>query len=374
MHYLDNSATTVVSKQAAEKALEIMTKIYGNPSSLHKMGFEAKCELDNAREIIASCMHAGEDEIYFTSGGTESNNLAIFGAAKAKNRFGNKIVTTEIEHPSVLEAINELEKDGYEIVKIKPEKDGNILPEKIESEIDEKTILVSIMMINNETGAVLPVKSAANAIKRKKSPALLHTDAVQAFTKTEIFPKKLGADLITVSGHKVHAPKGVGALYVSKQARILPTIFGGGQEKNLRSGTEGLSQICAFAKAVETSKDIKESYDYIESLNKYLRKELQNVPEVHINSPDNASPYVLNFAAGKVRAETMLHFLSDKDIYVSSGSACGRLKPSHVLEAMNLQKEIIDSSIRVSFSTDNNKEDIDALILALNEGLKTLHY
>ncbi len=371
-HYLDNSATTKTLKESAERALYVMTQEYGNPSSLHSMGFRAKLVLDEAREAAAEKLLCKSAEVYFTSGGTEANNLAIFGAAEAKKRQGNKIVTTAIEHPSVLEAMKELEKAGFDVVYVKPDRDGNIPAESFEESIDESTVLVSAMLMNNEAGAVLPVKEIAAIIRRKQSPAILHTDAVQAFCKTDFTPRKLGADLLTVSGHKVHAPKGVGALYVNEKARIRPMLYGGGQERGYRPGTEALPLIAAFSEAVKRAGSVKESTAHAESLNLYLREKLREIPGVEINSPQDASPYILNFSVDRIKAETMLHFLSQREVYVSSGSACGRAKPSHVLKAMGLPKERVESAIRASFSRFNNVEDIDALVDGVKAGIETL--
>lgn len=372
--YLDNSATTRVCKAAADKALYMMTECYGNPSSLHSKGFAAEKEMTAARAIIAERLSAQPGEIYFTSGGTESDNIAILGAAYAKKRAGNRIVTTAIEHSAVLNTMAQLEKEGFEVVYVQPEADGNIPAEKFAAVIDAKTILVSVMTVNNETGAVLPLKEIAGIIKRKKAPALFHTDAVQAFCKLPVSPKKLGLDLISVSGHKVHAPKGVGALYVKSGVRILPHSFGGGQEKNLRPGTEGVPQICAFGAAVKAMPAEREAEKAVREVRDHLLMRLSELPEVTLNSPENAMPYIVNLSAGRVRAETMLHFLAEKGIYVSSGSACGKAKPSHVLTAMGLSQQRIDTSLRVSLCAENTKEEIDAFADALKEGLATLSH
>ena len=371
-HYLDNSATTPVLQSAAQKAAELMVNEYGNPSSLHTRGFRAKQELEAARSTVAGRLGAKPEEVVFTSGGTEGNNLALFGAAEARKRLGNRIVTTEIEHDSVLNAVRELEKQGFEAVYLKPDSEGNIREEDVFEAVNGKTVLVSMMLVNNETGAVLPVQAAARAIKRNKAPALLHTDAVQGFGKLDVFPAKLGADLCTVSAHKVHGPKGVGALYVAKGARILPRVFGGGQERGLRSGTESLPLIAAFGEAVKQLPKPADVLPGVRELNGLLREGLRLLPGVEVNSPEGALPYVLNFSAGKVRAETMLHFLAERGVYVSSGSACGKLKPSHVLEAMGLPKERTASSLRASFSRFSTREDVEALLAALEEGLRTL--
>lgn len=374
-HYLDNSATTPVLPAAAQKALELMTENFGNPSSLHKRGFAAKQELEAARTAVAGALSAKSEEIVFTSGGTEANNLAIFGAANAMQRRGKKIVTTQIEHDSVLNSMRELERQGFEVVYLAPNADGTITKEQLESAIDEQTVLVSLMRVNNETGAILPVEQAARIIKRKKSPALLHTDAVQAFGKLDCNPQKLGADLLTVSGHKVHAPKGVGALYIRKGVRILPILHGGGQERTLRSGTESVPLIGAFGVAAGALPKPAEQLPQIKRLNALLREKLSEIDGVEINSPamgEGYLPYVINFSVGRVRAETMLHFLSDRGISVSSGSACGKAKPSHVLEAMNLPPERIASSIRVSFSRFTTEEDILALAEGVAAGLREI--
>ena len=371
-HYLDNSATTRVLPEAARKAAEVMVEEYGNPSSLHTRGFRARQELEASRETVAARLGAKPEELYFTSGGTEGNNLALFGAALAKKRQGNRIVTTLAEHDSVLGTVGELEKQGFEVVRLRPDSEGHLSEEQLFDAVNEKTILVSMMLVNNETGAVFPVSAAARAIRRKKAPALLHTDAVQAFGKLEFSPAKLGADLCTVSAHKVHGPKGVGALYVSKSARILPHTFGGGQEKGLRPGTESVPLICAFGEAVRLLPKAFEAGPEMERLNGLLRGKLRELPEVTVNSPEDGLPYILNFSAGRVRAETMLHFLAEQNIFVSSGSACGRAKPSHVLEAMGLPKERISSALRVSFSRFSEEDDVLALAEALKKGLRTL--
>ena len=372
--YLDNSATTRVSKAAAEKALYMMTECYGNPSSLHSKGFAAEREMTAAREMLAQRLSAQPHEVYFTSGGTESDNIAIFGAAYAKKRAGNRIVTTAIEHPAVLATMAALEKEGFEVVYVQPDADGNIPAAKFEPVIDTKTILVSVMTVNNETGAVLPLKEIAGIIKRKKAPALFHTDAVQAFCKLPVSFKRLGVDLISVSGHKVHAPKGVGALVVRSGVRILPHSFGGGQEKNLRPGTEGVPQICAFGAAVQEMPAESDAERTVRAVQTHLLERLRAMPEVVLNSPENAMPYIVNLSAGRVRAETMLHFLAQRGIYVSSGSACGKAKPSHVLTAMGLPRERIESSLRVSLSAENTMEEIDAFADALALGLQTLSH
>ncbi len=371
-HYLDNSATTPVLRPAAEKALSLMTEEYGNPSSLHSRGFRARQELEAAREAVAARLGAKPEEITFVSGGTEGNNLALLGAAEAGKRRGNRIVTTAVEHDSVLNAVKELEQRGFEVVYLKPGRDGRISEDQIFEAVTPDTVLVSVMLVNNETGAIFPAQAAQRAIRRKKAPALFHVDAVQAFGKLDFTPAKLGADLLTVSAHKIHGPKGAGALYVKKGVHILPRAFGGGQERGLRSGTENVPMLCAFGEAVRLLPRAAEILTQVRELNRLLREGLADLPEVEVNSPEDALPYIVNFSAGTVRAETMLHFLSERGVYVSSGSACGKLKPSHVLTAMGLPKERVASSLRVSFSRFSTGDDVEALLSALKEGLEVL--
>lgn len=371
-HYLDNSATTQVLRPVAEKALELMVGQYGNPSSLHTLGFRARQLVEEARGLVAKRLGAQPEEIFFTSGGTEANNLAVLGAAQARRRLGNKIVTTAAEHDSVLNPCRELERRGFEVVYLKPDSSGNLPAGALAQAIDSDTILVSCMLVNNETGAIFPVEEAARAIRRSKAPALLHVDAVQGFGKLDFTPRRLGVDLLTLSGHKLHAPKGVGALYRKRDVRILPQVFGGGQERGLRSGTESAPLICALGEAVRLLPPAGETLTHVQELNTRLRQALAAMPEVVIHSPEDGLPYVLNFSAGQVRGETMLHFLAQRGVYVSSGSACGKAKPSHVLEAMGLPREQVQSALRVSFSRFSTQEDVDALAEGLKLGLKAL--
>lgn len=371
-HYLDNSATTRVLPESAEEAMRLMVSDFGNPSSLHSMGFQAKKELDSAREAIARRLGALPEEIIFTGGGTEANNLAVLGAARARRRMGRHIVTTKIEHDSVLNACKQLESEGFEVAYLSPGANGNISPDEIERAIRNDTVLVSLMLCNNETGAVLPVQAAARAVRRKKAPALLHTDCVQGFCKLDFTVKGLGADLCTVSGHKVHGPKGIGALYVKKGARLLPIVHGGGQERGIRSGTESLPLIGAFAAAVGLAPRAAETLDRIGALRGLLLKGLGEIPGIEVNSPEDGLPYIINLSALGVRAETMLHFLAERGVYVSAGSACGKAKPSHVLEAMSLSRERVSSALRVSFSRFSTEEDVFALTEGLRAGLSSL--
>lgn len=369
---MDNSATTRVLPEAAAEAARLMVEEFGNPSSLHTRGFQAKKELESARAILAKRLGALPEEITFTSGGTEANNLAVLGAARARKRLGSHIVTTRIEHDSVLNAMKQLENEGFRVTYLAPGADGNIDPAELDEAVDQETILVSLMLCNNETGAVLPVQAAGRTIKRKKAPAALHTDCVQAFCKLDFTMKSLGVDLCTVSGHKVHGPKGVGALYVKKGVRVLPLAHGGGQERGLRSGTESLPLIGAFAKAVELAPKAGETLEKMRGLRGLLLEKLAGIPGVAVNSTEDGLPYIVNLSALGVRAETMLHFLAKRGVYVSAGSACGKAKPSHVLEAMGLDKARVASAIRVSFSRFSTEEDIEALVEGLRAGIRNL--
>ena len=370
-HYLDNSATTQVSNTAAQKALDIMCNIYGNPSSLHTMGIEAEKELETARSIITKTIGCECDELFFTSGGTEANNTAILGTVKALKRRGNKIVTSAIEHSSIMESMAYLENEGFQVTYLTPDENGVIPMDKIKEAVDDKTILVSVMMANNEVGSINDIAKIRKIVTAKKSPALIHTDAVQAFGKLNIKVKKLDVDLMTISSHKIHGPKGVGALYIKKGKRILPIHFGGEQEKKIRPGTEALPLIGAFGVAV-SELEIDKNYQLVQELNDYAKAKLSSIDSVTLNSKDNALPYILNISVKGIRSETMLHHLAQNNVYVSSGSACAKGKPSHVLSAMGVSRDSADSALRISFSKLNTKDDIDALVEHIIEGIENL--
>lgn len=378
--YLDNSATTRVCDEAAQKVMDVMQNHYGNPSSLHSMGVDAEQILNKARENVAAALYCKPSEITFTSGGTESNNLAVFGAVKALRRRGNRIVTTSIEHPSVLNAMRELEKSGFEVVYLDPAADGAIREEDLYSAVNNDTILVSMMLVNNETGTIQPVAAAKKAVKKAQSPALVHCDAVQGFMKIPFRPEKLGIDLVTLSSHKIHGPKGAGALYVRSGARILPIVFGGGQERGLRSGTEPLPAIAGFGEAARIAfEKLSETEKLTRSLKNYCIEELSKIPGIVFNPPAVAdlsdesraalyAPHILNFSVLGIRSETMLHYLESKGVFVSSGSACSKGAKSHVLSSMGLPAAVIDSAIRVSFSRFNTIDDAKALVEGILSG------
>ena len=372
--YFDNSATTKVCDIATQKVLDMMQRNFGNPSSLHSKGINAECSVTSSRQSIASVLGCSKNEIVFTSGGTESNNIAIQGAAFAKNRLGNRIVTSEIEHASVYDTCTFLKHQGFEVIRLCPDSNGYIRDEDIYNAIDSNTILVSLMLINNENGVYLPVKTAANAIKRAKSPALLHCDAVQAFGKIPVKPSALGVDLLSISGHKIHAPKGVGALYIKKGIKITPIFYGGAQESSLRPGTESSPLIAGFGAAVNDLGSFSANLELASSLKDTLVQRLKNVSGIHFNSPDSALPYIVNVSVIGIRSEVMLHYLGAKNIFISSGSACSKGKKSRVLMAMGLSDDRINSALRISFSKYNTPEDVvylaDAIINAQKDLIK----
>ena len=375
--YLDNSATTKPCDECVSAVMNMLTDNYGNASSLHDLGIKAMKEIILARAAIADSLGVDKDEIIFTSGATEANNMALFGAAKAKKRLGNRIVTTAVEHESVLESAKELEKQGFEVVFLKPDSHGNISEEQLFEAVNKDTILVSMMYINNEVGTIMPVKSISKAVKRAGAPALIHIDCVQAYGKVNINPKKLGADLVSITAHKIHGPKGVGALYVNKNANLtdqnFARTFGGEQEKRLRPGTECSPLIAGFGAAVRALPNVNEQKKKIKELNSYAREKLSKIDGIVFNNDENTSPYILNvYVPTFMRSQTVLQELSaNHKVYVSNGSACAKGKKSHVLTAMGLSNEIIDKSIRVSFSRFNTKEDIDLLASSLDELVKT---
>ena len=355
--YLDNSATTRVSAAAERAAAEAMTLRYGNPSAVHGRGVEAAALLADARRAAASLLGAQPGEIFFSHSGTLANNTAVFGAVQAKRRQGNRIVTTAAEHPSVARCMDELQAQGFEVIRLAPSLRGGFDPAALAEAVNEKTILVSAMLVNNETGAVNPVAQIRAAVRRAGAPALIHTDAVQGFGKLPVRPEKLGVDLLTASGHKIHAPKGVGLLYVRKGVRIRPYVLGGGQEEGLFSGTEPMPAIAGLAAAIRET-DVSAQLPRVAALNALLREKLAEIPGMTVNSPDDALPYVLNFSAAGVPSQVLINYLSQREIYVSAGSACKRGHRSEVLTAMGLDPARIDSAVRASLSRETTEEEI----------------
>ena len=373
--YLDNSATTKPCAEAVAAANEMMLRCWGNPSSTHRKGNEAALKLREARHSLALAISAAPEEIFFTSGGTEANNIAVFGAAIRNRRAGNRIVTTAIEHSSVIDSVAELEKQGFEVIRLKPDRYGHISPDDIAEAVNSDTILFTMMMVNNEVGSILPVEAAVKTVRKKAPRAIVHCDCVQAFGKIPVSVKKLGADMVTVSAHKIHAPKGVGVLYKRKGLSIPPLTHGGHQEDSFRPGTEAAPLIAAFGAAANIAcdrKNLSERFSKVTELRDYTIKRLSEIDGIVINSPDDALPYIVNFSTCCVKAETMLNFLSECGIYVSGGSACAKGEPSHVIKALGLPRDAADSAIRVSFCADNTSDQIDALAGAVAKGISSL--
>lgn len=369
--YLDNSATTPLCKKAKERMLDAIENCWGNPSSLHEKGIESDLLLKSARKALSAVLSCTEKEIVFTSGGTEGNNLAVFGAAHASKRRGNRVITSAVEHPSVQKAFDRLEAEGFEVVRIPTDKKGFVDFSKLENAVNEKTVLISIMAVNNEVGTIQPVEEISKIVKRKNAPALIHVDAVQAFGKIPLTPKKWGVDLMTVSSHKIHGPKGVGALFIKDGTKLSPVAAGGGQERDIRPGTEPMPAIAGFYGAVEELR-IKESLTKLTQLRDYLTDGLAKRAFVTVNSPENALPYIVNLSLKGLRSETVLNLLSDMEIYVSSGSACSKGHKSPVLTAMGLDDALIDSSIRVSMSRFTTKEQLDYFLEGIDTASKVI--
>ncbi len=369
--YLDNSATTKPCEKSIEYMNNALTENWGNPSSLHLLGMNAEILVGDSRSCIASSVSATAREIIFTSCGTEANNTAVMSALYRKNR-GNRVITTSIEHPSVLKSVERLKDYGFEIIYLKPQSNGVISLADLENALNDKTVLVSIMLVNNEIGSVQPVKEAAELTHKLAKNAYFHCDAVQAYGKMPINVKALGVDMLTASGHKIHAPKGIGFLYCSQKTHIAPFLLGGGQENGMRSGTESVPLICALRGAVESLPDLVSGLKIQKDLYEYTKDLLHQNGLATLNSPDNALPYVMNISVNGYRSETLLHFLESKNIFVSSGSACSKGNISYVLKEIGKTDKEIDSALRISFSRFNTKEDIDKLISELTNATKKL--
>lgn len=379
--YLDNSATTRPYDQVTERVAEIMSREFGNPSSLHRLGMSAEKLIREAREQVAQSMGASAEEIFFTSGGTEGDNTAIFGAVNARRHQGNKIITSSIEHPAVLEAFKELKRRGCETVLLNVDRTGRIDLEQLKRELDETTVFVSIMHVNNELGTVQPLTEVGELIRQANGRfgknILFHTDAVQSWGKEEIDVKKLPVDLLSVSGHKIHGPKGIGALYVRKGTNLPPLIFGGGQEKGFRSGTENVPFIAGLGLAARLAQEERRTkLDHLWAMRNRLRDGIKTTIEgAVINSPgdEHASPAILNVSFPGCRGEVLLHMLEQKEIYVSTGSACSsHKKGSHVLSAAGLTPEQIEGALRFSFSCDITEEQIDYTLTELKTAVDSM--
>ena len=404
MHYLDNAATTRVLPEAAEAAVHAMLEEFGNPSSLHRMGLEASHLLEDSRKTVASALGCLPEELYFTACGTESTNISLHGAAHLNRHKKGRIIVTEIEHAATINTAKQLADSGFDVVFLAPDATGHITPEVLSEALTEDTVLLSCQLVNNEIGTVQPVEQLGKLLKAKAPKALFHIDAVQGLCRVRLTPKKWNCDLMSVSGHKIGAPKGIGALYVKKGLRLPPLTFGGGQEKGMRPGTEAVPNIAAFAKACEIRMaHFDEDYAHVQELADYLKQQVSaELPDAAINgegdiphvvnlsmpgcksevmlhvlegdevyiSSGSACPHVVNLSMPGCKSEVMLHVLEGDEVYISSGSACSKGKQSGVLKALGLPKTRTDSALRVSFAPFNTKEDVDAFIAAVKKGVK----
>ena len=363
--YLDNSATTMSYPEVGELVYKIMCRDYGNPASMHRKGVEAEHYIREAKETLARIMKVNAKEIFFTSGGTESDNLALIGCARANKRSGNHLITTAIEHPAVLNAMRYLEEEeGFRVTYLPVDSKGKMKLEALKEALCPETILVSVMYVNNEVGTVQPVQEAAKIVKEYDSSILFHTDAVQGFGKYHIYPKRMGIDLLTASGHKIHGPKGVGLLYISDKVKICPIIFGGGHQKNIRSGTEnvpGTAGIGLAAKMIYRDMDMKVAL--MRELKNYFIEGISKIEDttIHGFTGEGSAPHIISVGIAGVRSEVLLHALEDKGIYVSSGSACSSNHPSvsGVLKGIGASNEYLDATLRFSMSEFTTKEEID---------------
>lgn len=385
--YLDNSATTRCFDEVRELMNEVMDVHYGNPSSMHNIGVDAENYVKNAKEIIAKTLKCQDKEIIFTSGGTESDNMAIIGGALANKRVGNHIITTKIEHPAVLDTFKYMESIGYEVSYLDVDKSGRVDLNGLKNALRKDTVLVSVMHVNNEIGSCQPLEEIGKIIKANNEKTLFHVDSVQGYGKYRINPKKMNIDMMSVSGHKIHGPKGIGFLYIKDKVKVNPIIFGGGQQKGMRSGTENVPAIAGLGKAAEVIyNDFDKKMDELYRLKALLINKLSEIEDVSFNglttndfpvSIENVketSPHVVSASVKGVRAEVLLHALEEKEIYVSSGSACATNKPaiSETLKAINLPTELLDSTIRLSLSVETTEEQIMYTVDVMKELIPTL--
>jgi cysteine desulfurase len=366
MIYLDNSATTKPSEACLKAMNDALTVNFGNPSSLYRIGLDAEKIVKHAREVIADSIGADPSEVYFTSCGSESDDTAIFGAWNARKKQGSRIITTAVEHPAVLRCFEKLAAEGADVQYVPVLSDGNLDMDAFRKLLNKDTVFVSVMHVNNETGAIFPIEEISREVRRYPN-IIFHSDCVQSYGKLGIDVKKLGVDMISLSGHKVHASKGIGAIYVRKDLHISPYILGGGQENGFRSGTENVAGIAGFGAAVENMTMVKPD------VKEYLKKRLiEEIEDIHINSPENGAPSVLNVSFTGCRGEVLLHMLEQDEIYVSTGSACSSHKKggSHVLTAQGLRPEYIESAVRFSFGYDNTEEEMDVVVEKLKKYVK----
>ena len=373
--YLDNSATTKPYKEVVDKMVEALTTDYANPSSLHRKGIDVEKNIKLIRQEIARTLGAKDKEIYFTSGGTESNNSVIRGVANLYKKRKNHIISTEIEHPSVLNTLKDLEEDGFEVTYLKVDKYGKIDIEEFKQSIKPTTILVTIMHVNNEIGTIQPIEEIGKYLKSLKDKVYFHVDAVQSYGKINFKPSKYNIDFMSVSGHKLHGPKGIGFMYIKENNRLKPILTGGGQEIGIRSGTENVPGIYGLGEAVKIlNKDLNSTINKIQELKDLLKEEIvNNIDNIKINSPEDGVCHILNISFEDVKGEVLLHYLEQKGVYVSTGSACSsKKKGSHVLNAIGLNPKEIDGAIRFSLSDLNTKEEIIETVKILKESVDDL--
>ena len=375
--YLDNSATTRCYGEVRDIVVKTMMEDYGNPSSMHMKGVESEKYMKEAAVQIAKTLKVGEKEIYFTSGGTESNNWALIGTALANQRMGKHIITTKIEHPAVSAPCEFLESQGFTVTRLNVDKEGMISLKELEEAITPDTILVSVMYVNNEIGAVQPIAEIGEIIKKKNPKTYFHVDAIQAYGKYRILPKKMKIDMLSASGHKIHGPKGVGFLYVNEKVKIFPYIYGGGQQKGMRSGTDNVSGAAGLGVAAEIIyKNLEENVTSMRELRQYFVEELEKMENVvvHGTKGDTCAPHIVSVAFVGVRSEVLLHTLEEKNIYVSAGSACSTHKRSGspTLTAIGIPKEQMESTVRFSFCEMTTKEELQYTLMGLREVLPVL--
>lgn len=375
--YFDNSATTKVFDCVKDIVVKTMTEDYGNAASRHIKGVEAERYIREARSIIAKSLKVEEKEIVFTSGGSESNNMALIGAAMANQRGGKHIITTNVEHSSVYNTLGFLQDQGFDITYLPVDSNGHISISQLRESLRPETILVSVMYVNNEVGSVEPIEDIGKVIKEEQPQALFHVDAIQAYGKYQIYPKRLGIDLLSVSGHKLHGPKGVGFLYINEKAKVKPLIYGGGQQRGMRSGTENVPGVAGLGAAVkEIYKNHQEKVDHLYELKDHLMTRIKEVEGCQVNSQPGreSAPQIVSVSFEGVRSEVLLHALEDRGIYVSSGSACSSNHPgiSGTLKGIGVPQELLDATLRFSFGMFNNKEEIDYAIEVLKELLPVL--
>lgn len=375
--YFDNSATTRCYESVKNIVVKTMMEDYGNPSAMHKKGVEAEKYIKESAQILARILKVNEKEILFTSGGTESNNLALMGAAFANKRKGNHIITTAVEHAAVAQPIEFLKEQGFDVTLLPVDKQGVVCLKELEEALREDTILVSVMYVNNEVGAVMPMEKIGAMIHEKSPKALFHVDAIQAFGKYKIYPKKMGIDLMSVSAHKIHGPKGVGFLYISEKAKVQPMILGGGQQGGMRSGTDNVPGIAGLGVAAsEIYSDFEKKIEHLYCLKERMVQGLNNLENVVINGMPvrEGAPQILSVSFLGVRSEVLLHTLEDRGIYISAGSACSshKRKASATLTAMGMAAGQIESTVRISFSEENTVEEVDYCLAVLEEVLPML--